>query len=1172
MSSERARVADRVLPALVGLLTVFAALAMGGVAPWARGAIFVAAVGILAVWMVGRAASGRLEVERHPVWLFVLAFFGLAFLQLVPLPHSVLAFVQPGTIAAYAGASPGDPEQTAARELSLCRSATSAELLRLGALALVFFAVLQAARTRGRILMLVGVLLALGSFEALYGFFERFSGRPTIFGFPHPYAGDAVCGTFLNKNHFAGLLEMIVPLGLGLVFALRSPRWPAPAPRAGLRHLKVALATSLSSPRFVARAAVAALAVVMAVAVLLSLSRAGVLALAVGFGLLVALAMTRAGCRRHTVVAAGFALLVLAVTAGVGMSVVVDRLEDAASGRSAQWADRVDLSRSALPYVRDFPVLGSGLGTFGTVFPRYQSERFGDRWANYLHNDWLQLFCETGVLGGLALLAGLAVFLVSIARRMRRQRADSAWWIAAGALAGVAAMLVHSLFDYNLSRITSNGLVFCVLLALAYRAAGLEGREEREPPALRLPFGRLPLRLAWSALGLALVAGAAWLTVGPARADVSFNRYRIAAGAERTEDYFFLDVVAPAAFTAPTVDPAEPLARAHDLAPGNPTYAFHLGLAALAEADERVRERAVASARAVLGSLGAPSEQAVAKLAESLLWTLRTAMRDERRPFLERARARLGEAIALAPTNAEYHAVLAGVEQELGPGPTSGVRSIETALTLAPHKPSILHRAGLFFLARAPVDGRGVADPARQTLVLRCFRRAIAGDSAYAGRIYAVMRTVYGDAAPLLEVTPPTVPACGNLLAALWDAGDWAHAERCLDRLESLAGDDPGTRLTVTRHRTELFAMQGRWEDHRRAVEQHHRCLRERLVPAVAAADALRSGGRRPEAKQKLLAVLARDWSNPAARVAAAELASLPRVSALLSSGEGPLDHVLQLVLHVASWPEPLRERVLRILHMEDPRDPESARRLSLLLAAADLRSGRTRTGLDALRRLVASEEPRSPRSGPLDALAWFLVAEAEERSDRREPAIDAYRRILEIVPDHRDALAALVRLGDAGLRPQLEELAPDVPLHATFGGRVRLLGYRLWSGSAEAGAGAGLACYWQLLAGFESRFRPSIHLLDASRRKILAADHPFATSAGPYPVEAPRIGEVIVTVVPLAADPSDAHYIAVGVVAPGGRDAAPAVLRPDWGGDYVIGALRRTTRPIAARFRAASP
>jgi len=224
MSSERARVADRVLLVPVGLLPVLAALAMGGVAPWARSAIFVVAAGIFAVWMLGRAASGRMVVERHPVWLFVLAFFGLAVLQLVPLPQSVLSTLQPGTAAAYARALPGGAEQTAARELSLCGSATSAELLRLTALALVFFVVLHAARTRGRILALVVALLALGSFEALYGFFERFSGRPTIFGFPHPYAGDAVCGTFLNKNHFAGLLEMIVPVGLGLVFALRSPR------------------------------------------------------------------------------------------------------------------------------------------------------------------------------------------------------------------------------------------------------------------------------------------------------------------------------------------------------------------------------------------------------------------------------------------------------------------------------------------------------------------------------------------------------------------------------------------------------------------------------------------------------------------------------------------------------------------------------------------------------------------------------------------------------------------------------------------------------------------------------------------------------------------------------------------------------------------------------------
>ncbi|MBN2489831.1 MAG: O-antigen ligase family protein [Planctomycetes bacterium] len=1182
MASERASAADRALVGLLGALAVLAALAMGGVAPWARSAIFALAVAIVAAWMVGRAAAGHLEIERHPVWLFLLGFLGLAALQLLPLPRALLSAVQPATAAAYTQALPEYAAQSPPRALSLCPPATSAELLRVVALALVLFTVLHAVRTRGQILALVAVLLGLGAFEALYGLYERFSGSHAIFGLSHPYAGEAVTGTFLNKNHFAGLLEMLVPVALGLFFALRSSRRPFPRSRRGaaaLRRFQVALAIRLSSPRFAVRAAVAGLAVVMTAAVLLSLSRAGVLALAVALGLLVVLGMTRAGFRRHAVALVAFVALVLATTGAVGMSAVADRLDDAASGQSAQWADRVDLSRSALPYVRDFPILGSGLGTFGAVFPRYQSGRFGDRWANYLHNDWLQLVCEMGVLGGLVLAAGLAVLLASIARRLRRQESDSAWWITAGALAGVAAMLVHSLFDYNLSRITSNGLIFCMLLGLAFRAASLGGARgagdrltAAAPRTLRLSLRPLPVRLAWGALGLVLAGGAVALALGPARADVAFNRYRLAVGEERTEDYFFLDAVAPGAVAATEADdPLDLAARAHALAPRNPTYAYHLGLAALARADAPVRARAVASARAVLGDVDAPGEGAVDALAASLVWSLRPALRAERRPWLERAAAHLRGAIARAPTVAEYHGALAGVEQELEGGPGAGLRSIETALVLAPARPSILCRAGLFFLERAPVDARGVPVPERREFIHDCLRRAIAADSAYAGRIFPVVRAVYGGTAPLLDITPPTVPAHGNLLLELWAAGDWEHVERCLDMLEALAGSCTSTRLTVSRHRTELLAMQARWEEHGHAVVSHRHTLRESLAPVLAEAGRLRAAGRPPEAMQQLREVLAADWSHPEARIAAAELASLPRVSAQLAAGEAPLDHVLDLVLHVESWPEWLYRRALAVLAMEDPGQPDGVCRRELLHAAAEIRSGRTAAGLAALGRVLAPGAPASDTS-PLEPLAWFLVGEAEERRQDREAAIGAHRRVLERAPDHRDALAALVRLGETSAWERLAELTPDVPLSATFGGRVRLLGYRFWPG-ASGGGGAHLACYWQLLGAPGERYRPSVHFLDAARRRILAADHDFASGGARHWLRAPHPGEVRVTVVELEADLLDAVYLAVAVVAPGDGAAAAAVLRPDWGvGGRVVGALRRAAEPVAARFRVASP
>jgi O-antigen ligase len=75
-----------------------------------------------------------------------------------------------------------------------------------------------------------------------------------------------------------------------------------------------------------------------------------------------------------------------------------------------------------LGYAGDFPALGSGLGTFGRVFPRYQSAHFGDREADFLHNDWLQLVCEMGLAGAGIVLAGTIALGVSVVRAAMRNK------------------------------------------------------------------------------------------------------------------------------------------------------------------------------------------------------------------------------------------------------------------------------------------------------------------------------------------------------------------------------------------------------------------------------------------------------------------------------------------------------------------------------------------------------------------------------------------------------------------------------------------------------------------------------------------------------------------------------------------------------------------------------
>jgi hypothetical protein len=161
----------------------------------------------------------------------------------------------------------------------------------------------------------------------------------------------------------------------------------------------------------------------------------------------------------------GFAL-VLAVFVGVlyfGGDEALSRVagtvysDDPTTGRAHFW-------RGTAQIIRDHPVLGTGLGSFGSVYPRYDTGN-GKYRLEQAHNDYLQIFSDAGVVGGaLGLFFVAALFWMALKRLHSHDRFRRG--VALGALGGCVGALVHSFFDFTLHT-TANALLFLLLAALA---------------------------------------------------------------------------------------------------------------------------------------------------------------------------------------------------------------------------------------------------------------------------------------------------------------------------------------------------------------------------------------------------------------------------------------------------------------------------------------------------------------------------------------------------------------------------------------------------------------------------------------------------------------------------------------------------------------------------------
>ncbi len=302
---------------------------------------------------------------------------------------------------------------------------------------------------------LIGALIALGLAEAVYGFVQVLAGWQQILGIEKIFYRAQATGTYVNPNHYAGFLEMVLPLAL----AAAAERWD----RAG-RPAEV-------SGR-AAGAFFAAVSVLLAVAVLASRSRMGVFSATCGALLVASFWIhSRPQRRARAAATAGVLLATAAVGVWIGIGPLVDRFQKAGSDAGS----RLQLWEETLEMIRARPILGGGWGSFPQLYPQLQSSQLQFR-VEHAHNDYLEFAVEFGLLGAGLLVACIFAAVSRAAQAARSLPTSAASYHALGAAGGGAALLVHSLADFNL-RLPANALVFATLLGIAWAAARADGTE-----------------------------------------------------------------------------------------------------------------------------------------------------------------------------------------------------------------------------------------------------------------------------------------------------------------------------------------------------------------------------------------------------------------------------------------------------------------------------------------------------------------------------------------------------------------------------------------------------------------------------------------------------------------------------------------------------------------------
>lgn len=443
---------------------IFAPLAFGSVENWSLTILETACFGGVLVYFAG---IGKLtDVYRIPGLGPLLLWLGFLGFQLLPLPSWLVKLFSPATFDLYNGTI-GIIEHPAWITISVNPQATAGELIRFSAYAVFYVMTIQLLSDAGKLKRTAWIVTSLCGVISLQAIVQKFLDNGRVFWLREAPAATTFTGPYLYHNHFAGYVEMIAPIALVLYLHQR-PRVRYAA------TLRRKLADLFTHTRFNSHLILGFSVVVMAASIVVSMSRGGMISFSLSFVALLVLLRLREKKRGGPFLGL-FLLISIIVSIGwFGWETVDKRFGKMFNQEGELSEQRPKFWSDSIYICKDFVVAGTGKGTFGHIFPTYQTFPPGGFLYN-AHGDYVETFAEVGLVG-VALIAWF-IFSVfgAVLSALKKRKDPFAVYLTLGSLGGVFAFLIHSTLDFCFVN-PANGLYFFFLLALAVSAAHTRSR------------------------------------------------------------------------------------------------------------------------------------------------------------------------------------------------------------------------------------------------------------------------------------------------------------------------------------------------------------------------------------------------------------------------------------------------------------------------------------------------------------------------------------------------------------------------------------------------------------------------------------------------------------------------------------------------------------------------
>ncbi len=433
---------------------IFSPIAFGARAQWSFGIVSAAVFSGFLLLLIQKRSKQE-PLYKAPGTLPLILFCLWIFVQIIPFPPWLIGLISEGTFTLYQNTA-GTIEPNSWISLSINKQETLSEFFRYSTYAVFYIFMVQLLKDSDFLKKTVQIVTFLSAFLAIFAILQYFISGDRIYWFREVPKNATPFGPYIYHNHFAGFMEMTFPLALCLFLYYK--------PRLSYHSFRERLFELFNHPKINLHMLYGFWTIIIGASVFVSYSRGGIISLCLSMVFL-AIMMTGFAVRKEGQVLFSLVIILILFSVGwFGWDPIFDRFERIRNAEGVIQDSRIPVWEDSMNIVREYPLTGTGFGTFVHIYPSYRTAK-GNLIFDHAHNDYLEILSNGGVVGAFLFFCFLFSFFYKTYQKVKKRHDSLSIFLYLGSITGIVAILIHSITDFNLQN-GANGLYFFFLAGL----------------------------------------------------------------------------------------------------------------------------------------------------------------------------------------------------------------------------------------------------------------------------------------------------------------------------------------------------------------------------------------------------------------------------------------------------------------------------------------------------------------------------------------------------------------------------------------------------------------------------------------------------------------------------------------------------------------------------------